>query len=145
MHTCDAQNLWTHMLGQISKLENFWPCRKTPEPSKYSRCMHICNTQNFWTHMLGQIPRLENFWPCGKTPEPSQYSGCYDFTSSPIPFSTPYARLTFFIVSLLFHIDHFILTDAVPWWLRSSTYSIVFISYTQLVDSTTASLQPHSI
>ena len=64
--------------------------------------------------------------------------------SSSFPFFLCLTHL-FFIVSLLFHIDRFTLTDAVPWWLCSSTYSIVLINYTQLVGNTTASSQPCSV
>ena len=46
---------------------------------------------------------------------------------------------------LSFHIDHFMLTDAAPWWLCSSTCSIVFINYTQLVGSPTVVSQPCNV
>ena len=37
---------------------------------------------------------------------------------------------------------HFMLTDAAPWWLHSSTYSTVFINCTQLIGSLTVVSQP---
>ena len=63
------------------------------------------------------------------------------FTSSLVLFPSH----MFYLPSSLFHVDHFMLIDAAPWWLRSSTCSIVFISCTQLVGSTTTLSQPRSV
>ena len=62
---------------------------------------------------------------------------CYDFPS--LLFLHNYSSFSFWHAWIAWH---FMSTDAAPWWLCSSTCSIVFINWTQLVGSPTVVLQP---
>ena len=109
----------------------------------HSRRLHISDSEQMCGH--SPITKKTPKWRIGGNPwhhhSPQIPRKCYDFHW----FFGSFSFLHVYSPFSLFYVDCFMLTDAAPWWLCSSTYSIVFINYTQLVGSLTTTSQPRSV